>query len=218
MPNVEELPTIQSRADYKHFLAEDLAAHNLTRWGLLYSFRKPEVYHQRLMRRVEFLNSKTGIWSKVLRTYAKFRLQRHAVRTGISFPPGVAGPGLSIAHFGSIVVNSKAKIGCYCRIHSATNIGTSGGGVPTIGDYVYIGPGAIIYGDIRVGHRAVIGANAVVNRDVPAGVTVAGAPARVISQRDSASVVPNWFPNSSYVGGSVRSARHIEPASSEATK
>lgn len=206
---------IQSRDDYRQYLAADLAAHNIERWGLFYSIRKPEAYHQRLMRRVEYLNSKSSKVSKVQRMVARFRLQRHAIRTGISFPPGVAGQGLSIAHFGSIVVNSKATIGKFCRIHSATNIGTSGGGVPTIGDYVYIGPGAIIYGKIKIGDGAVIGANAVVNRDVPPGVTVAGAPARVISKRDSSSVVPVWFPNFS---ARDRPSRIGEPAASQLPK
>lgn len=180
---------------YREILRTDLAAHGLNKWTLLSTFRRPEVYYQRLMRRVEYLSTARGVPARVLIVFAKFRLQRLSVRTGLSFPPGVAGAGLSIAHYGSIVVNSKAKIGRFCRIHSATNIGTAGGGVPTIGDFVYIGPGAVIYGAINVGDNAVIGANAVVNRDVPSGVTVAGAPARVIAQRDSSAVMPIWFPN-----------------------
>ncbi len=186
---------IRSKADYRRFLDEDLKAHNLKRWGVTSPLRKPEVYYQRLMRRVEYLNSKSGPLNRLFLFYARYRLQRFSIRTGISFPPGVSDMGLSIAHYGSIVVNAKARIGKYCRIHSATNIGTAGGGVPTIGDYVYIGPGAVIYGDITVGDRAVIGANAVVNRDVPSGVTVAGVPARVIAERDSSYIVPIWFPN-----------------------
>lgn len=64
--------------------------------------------------------------------------------TGISIPPNVFGRGLSIAHFGSIVVSDKAKVGRYCRIHSATNIGIYKEAAPKLGDFVYIGPGAVI--------------------------------------------------------------------------
>jgi serine O-acetyltransferase len=178
-------------------LKADLVAHGLDRWNASLSIRRPEAYFQRLMRTVEFLERQQGVL-RIVCKYYRYRLQRVSVRTGISFPPHVAGPGLSIAHYGSIVVNSKAKIGSFCRLHSGTNIGTDGtGGVPVIGDFVYIGPGAVIYGAIEVGDGAVIGANAVVNRDVAAGVTVAGSPARVISHRDSSSIMPVWFPDRS---------------------
>lgn len=182
-------------ADYQRFLKADLAAHDIQAWKTLSAFRKPEVYYQRLLRRVEYWNSKSGAFSRLVATIAKFRLQRLSVRTGLSFPPGVAAEGLSIAHYGSIVVNSRARIGKYCRIHSATNIGVANGGVPIIGDYVYIGPGAVLYGDITIGDGVVIGANSVVNKSFPAGVTVAGSPARIIAERDSSTIMPVWFPN-----------------------
>ena len=76
-----------------------------------------------------------------------------------------------------------------CRIHSDVNIGEAGGRAPRIGDNVYIAPGAKIFGGITVGDNAAIGANAVVNTDVPAGVTVAGVPARVVSERGSEGLV-----------------------------
>jgi len=111
----------------------------------------------------------------------------------LSIPPGVFDRGLSIAHYGSIVVNSRARVGKYCRIHSATNIGIANGECPQIGDYVYIGPGAVIYGGVKVGNNVVIGANSVVSKDVPDNVTVAGAPARVVSERSSREIMPEWY-------------------------
>ena len=55
----------------------------------------------------------------------------------------------------------------------------------SIGNNVYIGPGAKIIGKIDIGDGVVIGANAVVNKDVPSGVTVGGIPAKVISNNNS---------------------------------
>jgi len=185
---------IQNKADLKMYLAEDLRANGVARWRFALRFRRPELHYQRLLRRVEYCQASSGRPSRVLRFYLRFQLMRLSVRTGITIPPGVFGPGLSIAHYGSIVVHTRARVGAYCRINSATNIGMTSDGVPTLGDYVYIAPGAVIYGDITIGDRVVIGANAVVGRDVESGVTVAGSPARVISRRDSSSMMPEYVP------------------------
>ena len=52
--------------------------------------------------------------------------------------------------------------------------------VPTIGNDVYVGVGASILGGVHVGDGATVGAGAVVIKDVPAGATVVGVPAKVI--------------------------------------
>jgi serine O-acetyltransferase len=185
---------IQNRQDLKRYLEQDLSANGLDRWRYLLRFRRPEVHYQRILRQLEYYLARPGPAARIIRAYLRFRLLRLSVRTGISIGPGVCGPGLSIAHYGSVVVHSRARIGAYCRINSATNIGMSETGVPVLGDHVYISPGAVIYGGITVGDGVVVGANAVVGRDVEPGVTVAGAPARVISRRDSGSVMPTWIP------------------------
>lgn len=46
---------------------------------------------------------------------------------------------------------------------------------PRIGNRVYIGAGAKILGPLSIGDDAIVGANAVVTKDVPAGATVVGA-------------------------------------------
>jgi serine O-acetyltransferase len=178
---------------YRAFLAADLKAHNRTWWLPVLAVRYPELNYQRALRRTEFFGSQRGPVAWILYAWSRLRLARLAVLTGVSIPPGVFGKGLSIAHVGSIVVNDGARAGEYCRIHSATNIGVHEGLAPSIGDRVYIGPGAVIYGGVFVGDDAVIGANAVVNADVPAGVTVGGIPARVISSSSSAAVLPAWM-------------------------
>ncbi|QMU23258.1 serine O-acetyltransferase [Gordonia rubripertincta] len=188
---------IVDRVTYEDFLASDLAAHNENRWRAIYRVKKPALYFQRLLRRVEYLESvvKKQPWRRPELAYVRFRLLRVSVRTGLSVPAGVFGRGLSIAHYGSVVVNSKARVGSFCRIHSSTNIGADLKGVPVIGNNVYIGPGAVIYGAIKVGNNVAIGANAVVNRDVPDGVVVAGIPARIINEAGSASIMPTWYPS-----------------------
>lgn len=95
--------------------------------------------------------------------------------------------GLSIAHKGTIVTNGNARVGKNCRIHTCVNIGTlpgSSGLAPTIGDNVYIGPGAKIYGKIKIADNIMIGANAVVGRSFEeSNICIAGTPARKISDK-----------------------------------
>ena len=82
-----------------------------------------------------------------------------------------------------------------CNISQGVTIGivNSGekAGVPSIGDRVYIGPGAKIIGNIKIGNDVAIGANAVVVSDVPDGVTVGGIPAKAISQNNSSAYIKN---------------------------
>lgn len=60
--------------------------------------------------------------------------------------------------------------------------GTESEHSPRIGDNVYIGPGAKIYGPIKIGHNCVIGANSVVTKSFEeCGLTIAGVPAKIIA-------------------------------------
>ena len=72
----------------------------------------------------------------------------------------------------------KKRVGENCRLHVCVNIGT---GSPQIGNNVYIGPGAKIFGKIRIANGIKIGANAVVNKDFyQEGKTIVGVPAKYI--------------------------------------
>ena len=58
----------------------------------------------------------------------------------------------------------------------------------TIEDRVWIGGGAILLPGITIGREAIVGAGAVVTRDVPAGARVVGNPARILPARDKMPV------------------------------
>lgn len=91
----------------------------------------------------------------------------------------------SISHHGTgVVINGACKIGNNVIIAHDVTIGNrmpNHPGHPVIGDNVYIGSGAYI-GGISLGNHACIGANAVVIKDVPAGCTAVGNPARIIEK------------------------------------
>lgn len=81
-----------------------------------------------------------------------------------------------------IVIASGAIIGKNCYLSHQVTIGRSNGGVPIIGDNVYIGPGAKIFGDIRIGNNVRIGANCVVFQDVPDNSTIVLPKPRIIQK------------------------------------
>jgi len=143
---------------------------------------------QVLLRKCEYYNNTSGgIVKRLVYLYYKFRLKKISFRLGFSIPENVFGPGLSIPHYGTIVVNAKSKIGANCRIHVGTNIGTSGGTdkAPALGDNVYIAPGVKIYGDVRIASNTAIAANAVVNKSFQEeGNILAGMPAKVVGPVD----------------------------------
>lgn len=92
------------------------------------------------------------------------------------------GPRLRLYHAMGLVVHPSAVIGSDCVLRHGTTLGTkvSGGIAPRLGDYVDVGCGSIILGEIAIGNGAVIGAGSVVLKDVPAGDVVAGNPASSI--------------------------------------
>jgi serine O-acetyltransferase len=90
------------------------------------------------------------------------------------------GGGLYLPH-GNVVVDGIVQMGRNCVIGPWATVGVidSVAG-PRIGDNVFIGTGAKVLGEIELGDNVRVGANAVVLDDVPANVTVAGVPARIV--------------------------------------
>lgn len=190
---------IKSKKDYLFFLDSDLRALNKTNdWK---SKIKEIIYpsyiwrFQKLLRKLEYYkNCRTDFIGKLYYIFLKVRFKKESVRLGFSIPENVFGPGLAIVHYGTIVVNPRANVGCNCRIHPCTNIGASGGKseAPQIGDNVYIGPGAKIYGDIQIGNNIAIGANSSVNKSfLENNIMIAGSPAKRIKTIVINKIIPN---------------------------
>jgi serine O-acetyltransferase len=145
------------------------------------------------MRLCHYLKGRSVIFMPAF-MISRLMFRRYMFKFGlhISYTANI-GPGFYIGHFGNIVVSGKAVIGANCNISQGVTIGVVQAGpkkgAPTIGNQVYIGPGAKVIGRITIGDHAAIGANAVVVDDVPAGCTVAGIPAKKISDHGSEELV-----------------------------
>jgi serine O-acetyltransferase len=125
---------------------------------------------------------------------ARLMLGHLNYRMGISIPAGTRiGSGFYIGHFGGIVVSQKAVIGRNCNISQGVTIGRANRGrnkgYPVLGDNIYIGPGAVIAGSVRIGNDVAIGANCVVTMDIPDHSVVVGVPGRIISSEGSVGYV-----------------------------
>jgi serine O-acetyltransferase len=177
---------ITDKVSYRYYLERDLKAHQLEKLSFYNYCWMDCVRFQRRLRKIEYLsNARRGnIFCRIQLFFLEMVNHQLAIRLGFSIPKNVFGEGLCIVHYGTIVVSSKAKIGENCRIHPSTSIGDYNG-APILGNNVYIGPGAKIFGDITIGNNVAIGANAVVNSDVPDNVTIGGIPAKIISEKTS---------------------------------
>ncbi|BBA32221.1 serine acetyltransferase [Methylocaldum marinum] len=122
------------------------------------------------------------------------RFLAHLARglTGIEIHPGAKiGRRTFIDHGMGVVIGETVVMGDDCTLYQGVTLGGTswkkGKRHPTIGNGVLIGAGAKVLGPIEVGDEARIGSNAVVLKNVPAGVTVVGNPGQWLKSPQNAS-------------------------------
>ena len=132
------------------------------------------------------------VWRRNLKLLGRTISQLGRFLTGIEIHPGAAiGSGFFIDHGMGVVIGETAIIGDRVTLYHNVTLGGVAPSIdsdsqrnqkrhPTLEDEVIIGSGAQILGPVTVGRCARVGANAVVTKDVPQGVTVVGIPGRVI--------------------------------------
>lgn len=187
---------IKSKQQLKYYLQQDAIALNKANKKHPSLFGDEIWKFQRTMRKLEYYTNMKGkkkLFFIPFKVYYKVKYHNLSVKLGFSIPINVFGEGLSIAHYGTIVINGGARVGKNCRMHADVNIGATGGSrnAPQLGDNIFIGTGAKIIGDITIADDVAIGANAVVVKSIEEkGVTYAGIPAKKVSDKNSRSNLP----------------------------
>lgn len=171
---------LKSRSDYMDFIKCEIPSIIGIRNKV---FPSPTEKFIRALRGYEYHFNQEGLHHKLLTLYYYWLWRKYSLKTGITIPRNTCDKGLTLYHYGSIVVNAACEIGRNCCIMNNVNIGANQGSLkaPKIGNNVYIGPGAVIFGDITIADGCYIGANSVVCKSIttPNSVVV-GIPGKVI--------------------------------------
>jgi len=163
-----------------------------------------------ILKKMEIIIFTQGIWAIIiyrLRRWCSYECKYNIVKmilkpvlrivqllveiaSGIHIEPEIdIGPGFYIGHYGQIFLGGNTKIGKFFNISQGCTVGYGGRGdklgLPEIGDYVYVAPGAKVIGKIKIGNFVAIGANAVVTKDLSDNSVVGGVPAKIINFNSS---------------------------------
>lgn len=187
---------ITSRKELNAYIHQDRKMNGRTSRRSLVDVVKEFLYPNqvavlRYMRKLEYYTNVRTKLSSVGRIYYDYKYRKASRQLGYEIAINTCGPGLSLPHYGTIIISGHARIGKNCRIHSCVNIGASAGRekAPQIGDNVYIGPSCVLFGDITIASNVTIGANATVNKSFQEeNVVIAGTPAEIVKKD-----YPNWL-------------------------
>jgi serine O-acetyltransferase len=127
----------------------------------------------------------------------RLALRHFQIKYGFQiYPETQIGEGFYLGHWGSLVINPKTIIGKNCNIAQGVTIGQQNRGKnegsPEIGNEVWIGPNAVIVGNIKIGNNVLIAPNSYVNFDIPSDSVVTGNPAKVYPNENATEGYINY--------------------------
>lgn len=184
---------ITTKKELEFYIHEDAKRNNISRgwWfyvlALMSGYESAYVFrYLKQLRRCEWhFNNRTNVCHQVMYFLGHIRLKRLGLKIGLHIPLNTCGYGLRIIHLaGGCILNAK-KVGNYCGFNGGSLLGNKDTqeARPVLGDFVALGPGAKVIGNVTIGDNVFVAPNAVVVKDVPSNVIVAGVPAKVIKER-----------------------------------
>lgn len=182
--SIDRLEYICTKADLKRFLEIESKKYNRKNERIpIIAITENDILwkHNVLLRKTEYY---TNIGNKIMKLIYKLRLIRLQNKYSLHIPINCFDCGLRIMHLGPILVNGKVRAGKDITIHINTSIvaGGTNDDVPTLGNGIVIGVGAVLLGGVRLADYIAVGANAVVNKSFEEeNIAIAGVPARKIS-------------------------------------
>lgn len=124
---------IKTKEDLKEYLFYDKQAlgknYHRPKWNdEIWKFERALRYHEYYYNNKHVNKKNPGrYFYRILCAFWAYKHHNLGVRLGFSIPVNTCGKGLRLSHYGSIVINSNARLGDFCDIHSCVNIGQKGG-------------------------------------------------------------------------------------------
>lgn len=148
---------------YKGYLFANPICDQRYIWAYIYNLRHVEYWTLKC-------KEKRTLYNLSMRLFYLYRLRKMSYMTGFQIPPFTCGKGLTIWHWGSIIINQNVRIGENCTLYPGVLIGWKNPnekGCAKIGNNVFIGSGTKIIGQVKIGNNVIIGQNMVITKDIP---------------------------------------------------
>lgn len=137
------------------------------------------------LRKLEYHKNNSQLHNKLLYLYYNLKHRKLSLKYNIYISPNTCGKGLKIVHPGFRRIDGFVHIAENCTILPMVLFGKKKPGINNpeiyVGRNCYIGAGVTVLGPLKIGNNVTIGAGAVVTKDIPDNVTIAGIPAKTIN-------------------------------------
>ncbi len=180
---------IQSKSDYLDYLNADFKAQEMSHpfaARLTYGENWAMFHYMKTLRKLEYYkNTSNNLVVKLKYGWYLLKYRRLCLKRDMYIYPNIVGKGFKLVHPGFRRIDKVVKcIGKNCTVLPMVLFGKKTPDVGfeciEVGDNCYFGTGCTILGPVIIGNNVMVGAGAVVTKDIPDNCIVAGVPAKVI--------------------------------------
>ncbi len=182
---------IQNKKDLRRYIKADFEAQEMQHpMAARFTFGENWAMFEyiKTLRKLEYYkNTPPRFIGRLLYAWYLLKHRRQCLKCDMYIYPNIVGEGFKIVHPGYRRVDNVVKsIGKNCTVLPMVLFGKKtpdvAYGCIEVGDNCYFGTGCTILGPVKIGNNVIVGAGAVVTKDIPDNFTVAGVPAKIIKQ------------------------------------